>query len=47
MAGRGVDLGGDLGFGKRIGDRIGLAKLAFDLDEKWNHCSHSEGMSGG
>jgi hypothetical protein len=47
LAGRGIDLGGDLGFGKRIGDHIGLAELAFDLDEKGNHRGHSESISDG
>src|SRR5712675_818472 len=37
LPGGGVDLGRDLGFGKRIGDQIGLAELAFDLDEERNH----------
>src|SRR5690242_502851 len=32
-----IDLGGDLGFGQLVGDRIGLAELAFDLDEERNH----------
>src|SRR3954462_13905038 len=38
MAGGGIDFRGDLGFRERIGHRIGLAKLAFELDEKGNHC---------
>src|ERR1700710_1838190 len=33
----GIDFGGDLGLGERIGDGIGLAKLAFELHEKRNH----------
>src|ERR1700738_3155279 len=37
VAGGGIDLRGDLGFRKRIGNRIGLAELAFELDEKGNH----------
>src|ERR1700722_9301344 len=32
-----VDLRGDLGLRQRVGDDIGLAKLAFDLDEKGDH----------
>src|SRR5215475_9479581 len=37
LARGGVDLRGDLGLRKRIGDHIGLAELALDLDEKRNH----------
>ena len=37
MAGGGIDFRGDLGVGEMIGDLIGLAELAFDLDEKRNH----------
>src|SRR5712691_11116325 len=33
----GIDLRGDLGFRKRVGDGVGLAKLALDLDEEGNH----------
>ena len=33
----GVDLRGDLGLRQRIGNDIGLAELAFDLDEKGHH----------
>ena len=33
----GIDFRGDLGFGQRIGDGIGLPELAFELDEKGNH----------
>lgn len=44
VAGRGVDLGGDLGFGERVGDRVGLAKLAFDLDEKGTIAVAPKGM---
>src|ERR1700704_424776 len=33
----GIDLGGDLGLGERVGDGIGLAELAFELDKEWNH----------
>src|ERR1700680_4669993 len=32
-----IDLGGDLGLGKRVGDGIGLAEPALDLDEEGNH----------
>jgi hydroxymethylpyrimidine/phosphomethylpyrimidine kinase len=37
MACGGVNLGGDLGFRKRVGNGVGLAELAFDLNEKGNH----------
>ena len=37
MARGGVDFRGDLGLGERVGDGLGLAKLAFDLDEEGNH----------
>ncbi len=37
ITGGGIDLGGDLGLGKRVGDDIGLAELAFDLHEEGNH----------
>src|SRR5438552_11316237 len=37
VASSGIDLGGDLGLGKRVGDDVGLAELAFDLDEEGNH----------
>src|SRR5258705_14005307 len=37
IAGGGIDLRGDLGFRERIGDGIGLAELAFELDEEGNH----------
>jgi hypothetical protein len=33
----GIDFGCDLGFGKRVGDRIGLAEFALDLNEERNH----------
>jgi hypothetical protein len=33
----GVDFGGDLGIRERIGDLVGLAELALDLDEKRDH----------
>src|SRR5712672_3278859 len=33
----GIDLGGDLGLGERVGDGIGLAELAFELDKEGNH----------
>ena len=44
VAGGGVDLGGDLRFGERVGDLVGLAELAFDLDEERNNRGCSEGM---
>src|SRR5205823_558823 len=37
IAGGGIDLRGDLGLRERIGDGIGLAELAFELDEEGNH----------
>ena len=37
-----IDLRGDLGVGKLVGDLIGLAELAFDLDEKRDHARASE-----
>src|SRR4029079_6342529 len=43
VAGGGVDLGGDLGFRKRVGDDVGLAELAFDLDEERYHRGRSPG----
>src|SRR6202790_5221109 len=36
----GIDLGGDLGLGKRVGDGVGLAELAFELHEKRDHRCH-------
>src|ERR1035437_4346856 len=33
----GIDLGRNLGFRKRIGDGVGLAELALDLDKEGNH----------
>src|SRR5882672_892513 len=33
----GIDLRGDLGLGERVGDGIGLAELAFELDKEGNH----------
>src|ERR1700751_6244644 len=45
VPGGGVDLGGDLGFGDRVGDRVGLAELAFDLDEERYHRGRDSGMS--
>jgi hypothetical protein len=33
----GINLGGDLGFGERVGDGIGLAELALELDKEGNH----------
>src|SRR6202453_884206 len=35
-----IDLGGDLGLGKRVGDGVGLAELAFELHEKRHHRCH-------
>src|SRR4029078_9790874 len=32
-----IDFGGDLGVGEAVGHLVGLAELAFDLDEKGNH----------
>ena len=32
-----INLGCDLGIGKRIGYRVGFAKVAFDLNEKRDH----------
>src|SRR5690349_16318951 len=37
VAGGGIDLRGDLGFRERVGDGVGLAELAFELDEEGNH----------
>src|SRR5262247_2737584 len=37
VAGGGIDLGGDLGVGDPVGHVVGLAQVAFDLDEEWNH----------
>ena len=37
VAGGGIDLRGNLGFRERVGDGIGLAELAFELDEEGNH----------
>src|SRR6185437_4979731 len=37
VAGGRVDLRGDLGLGECIGDGVGLAELAFELDEKRYH----------
>src|SRR5882724_6799353 len=33
----GIDLRGDLGLGERVGDGVGLAELAFELDKEGNH----------
>src|SRR3982074_199174 len=42
----GINLRGDLGFGERVGDGIGLAELAFELDEERNHrCRLPKGVS--
>jgi hypothetical protein len=32
-----VDFGRDLGIGKRVGDRVGSAEVAFDLNKKRDH----------
>ena len=40
-----IDLGGDLGLGDRVGDRVGLAELAFDLDEERYHCGRASSIS--
>jgi hypothetical protein len=45
IAGGGIDLGGDLGLGKRVGDDIGLAELAFDLDKEGNHRCRLQGIA--
>ena len=37
ITGGGVDLRGDLGIGKRAGNLVGFAELAFDLHEKRLH----------
>src|ERR1700692_3574593 len=37
IAGGGIDPRRNLGRGKRIGHRVGLAKLALDLDKEGNH----------
>ena len=37
VAGGRVDLGSDLGFGKRVGHPLGFAELAFDLHEEGGH----------
>ena len=37
VAGGRIDLGGDLGLGQRVGHLVGLAELAFDLDEEGGH----------
>jgi hypothetical protein len=37
ISGGGVDLGSNFSICERIGDRIGLAELAFDLNKKRNH----------
>ena len=39
----GIDLGRDLGLRKRVGHRVGLAELAFDLDEERNHRARLRG----
>ena len=37
----GIDFGGDLGVGEAVRDLVGLAELAFDLDEKGGHLAAS------
>ena len=37
VAGGGLDLRGDFGFGQRVGDGVGLAKLALELDKEGDH----------
>ena len=32
-----IDFGGDLGVGEAVGHLVGLAELAFDLDEERDH----------
>ncbi len=32
-----IDFGGDFGFGQFVGHLVGLAELAFDLDEEGGH----------
>src|ERR1700744_5161327 len=42
----GVDFRGNLGLGERVGDGVGLAELAFELDEEGNHrCCLREGVA--
>src|SRR3981189_2926919 len=42
----GINLGGNLGLGERVGDGVGLAELAFELDEEGNHrCCLREGVA--
>ncbi len=45
IAGGRIDLGGDLSFGKFVGDLIGLAEFAFDLDEERGHCRSLQSFS--
>jgi len=37
VARRRIDFRSDFGLGERIGDRIGFAKLSFDLNEERHH----------
>src|SRR5262249_49333007 len=37
LAGGRIDLGGDLSVGDPVGHVVGLAQVAFDLDEEGNH----------
>src|SRR3972149_10770997 len=39
LSGGRIDFGGDLGVGEPVGDIVGFAELAFDLDKKRNHRS--------
>src|ERR1700761_5494842 len=42
----GVDFRGNLGLGERVGDGVGLAELALELDEEGNHrCCLREGVA--
>jgi len=52
VAGRGIDLGDDFGFGQRIGNLVRLPEFAFDLDEEGGHrdppiCVQSSKNKGG
>ncbi|GCC48598.1 hypothetical protein chiPu_0032625, partial [Chiloscyllium punctatum] len=44
IARRGIDLRRNLGFRQCVGDGVGLAELAFDLDEERNHQSRLRGF---
>ena len=45
VAGGGIDLRGDFRFGERVGDGIGLAELAFELNKKGNHRCRLRGVA--